>query len=176
MSGASASRRGQARHERRVLEPRRCRPGRSATTAASTLTGPSQRYRSLSVELELRRAGTARASPGTPAATSSRTGAPNWRCGSSPCKRLAQVLHLLLVDPQVGVARHAELRVADDLAPREQIAPGARGSTDDSRKNASSSPLTSAGSLITRGTHARRLDDRDRRCRGRTRRGPTARR
>ena len=36
-------------------------------------------------------------------------------------QRLPQVLHLLLVEPEVGVARHAELRVADDLAPAEQL-------------------------------------------------------
>ena len=35
-------------------------------------------------------------------------------------QRLAQVLDLLLVDPQVGVAGDAELRVVDDAAPREQ--------------------------------------------------------
>ena len=36
-------------------------------------------------------------------------------------QRLPQVLHFLLVEPEVGVARHAELRVADDLAPAEQL-------------------------------------------------------
>ncbi len=37
-------------------------------------------------------------------------------------QRLPQVLDLLLVEPQVRVARHAELRVADDAAPGEQFA------------------------------------------------------
>ena len=36
-------------------------------------------------------------------------------------QRLPQVLHLLLVEPEVGVARDAKLRVADDLAPAEEL-------------------------------------------------------
>ena len=36
-------------------------------------------------------------------------------------QRLPQVLHFFLVEPEVRVARHAELRVADDLAPAEQL-------------------------------------------------------
>ena len=36
-------------------------------------------------------------------------------------QRLAQVLHLLLVDPQVGVAGDAELRVVDDVAAGEEL-------------------------------------------------------
>ena len=36
-------------------------------------------------------------------------------------QRLPEVLHLLLVEPEVGVARHAELRVADDVAAAEEL-------------------------------------------------------
>ena len=36
-------------------------------------------------------------------------------------QRLPQVLHLLLVDPHVGIARDAELRIRDHLAAREEI-------------------------------------------------------
>ena len=43
-------------------------------------------------------------------------------------QRLAQVLHFLLVDPQVGVARHPELRVVDDVAARERDRQDGRGS------------------------------------------------
>ena len=37
-------------------------------------------------------------------------------------QRLAQVLHFLFVDPQVGIARHAKLRIREDVAARKQIA------------------------------------------------------
>ena len=55
-------------------------------------------------------------------ATSSRTASPKWRCGSSPCSAGAQVLDLLLVDEEVGVARDAELVAAQHVHAGEQLA------------------------------------------------------
>ena len=53
--------------------------------------------------------------------TSSRTALPKCRCVSSMRKRLPQVVHLLLVDRQFGVARDAELREAAQRAAGEQV-------------------------------------------------------
>ena len=76
-------------------------------------------------------------------------------------ERLPQVLHLLLVEPQVGVARDAELRVADHLAAREEVA---QVLVDDGREEQEGvrSRAEGLGQLHDAREHARRLDDRDR--------------
>ena len=66
-------------------------------------------------------------------------------------QRLAQVLDFLLVDPQVGVARHAELRVVDDVATGKSSCRWAW-ITDDSITKSLSPPLTSGGILMIRGS------------------------
>ena len=77
-------------------------------------------------------------------------------------ERLAQVLDLLLVEPQVRVAGDAKLRVADDLAPAEELL---QVRVDDARQE---DELVvdaggAAGSAMMRGSTSRRLDRGDRR-------------
>jgi len=77
-------------------------------------------------------------------------------------QRLAQVLHFLLVDPQVGVAGDPELRVASHLAPGEQVR---QVRVDDRRQH---DECVVAGAGLRRHPdhapqHPRRLHDRDRR-------------
>ena len=118
------------------------------------------------VEIPLRRARTARARAARAARDSPRDLEPHRRAELAlpqlALQRLAQVLDFLLVDPQVGVARDAELRVAAHLAPREELRQ-VRGMTDDSMTNALSPPPSSLGIADHAPQHARRLHDRDRR-------------
>ncbi len=75
-------------------------------------------------------------------------------------QRLAQVLHLDLVDPQVGVAGDAELRIAHDGAAREEF-----GDVRVDHRRQHHEGLLAAGDLGRHADdprqHARRLDDGD---------------
>ena len=75
-------------------------------------------------------------------------------------QRLAQVLDLFLVDPQVGVAGDAKLRIADDFAPGEQLV---QMGVDD--RGQQHEGVVGAGDVRRHGDHprhdARRLDDGD---------------
>ena len=77
-------------------------------------------------------------------------------------QRLAQVLHFLFVDPQVGVARDAELRERDDLAPGEEV-----GQMRVHHRRQQQELVVGFADLARQLDHARheprRLDDRDRR-------------
>jgi hypothetical protein len=75
-------------------------------------------------------------------------------------QRLAQVLDLFLVDPQIGVARDAELRVRDDLAAGKEV----RQMRMDHRRQQQELVLglRDVGRQLDHARdHARRLDDRD---------------
>jgi hypothetical protein len=76
-------------------------------------------------------------------------------------QRLAQVLDLLLVEPQVGVARHAELRVRHDLAPGKEAAEVLVQDRGEQQERVVAGAQR-RGQLHHARQHARRLDDRDR--------------
>ena len=90
-------------------------------------------------------------------------------------QRGAQVLHVLLVDEEVAVARDAELVAAEHLHARRR----ARCTCSCRIEERKTKPCVPARELGRQLDHARqdarRLHDRDARRRGRTRRGPRAR-
>ena len=75
-------------------------------------------------------------------------------------ERLPQVLDFLLVEPQVGIARHAELRVGDDLASLEELV---RVLVDDAREQHECVRRAGhvGGQCDDPGQEARRLQDGD---------------
>ena len=123
---SSASRSGLPGHERRVLE-------RVDLDLIDQRREPHDVDRTVAaVEIVVGRARTASSrklrerARDTTAATSSRTRNAELPLRQLALQRLAQVLHFLLVDPQVGVARDAELRVRRRSRGRGTDRPDAR--------------------------------------------------
>ena len=144
---------------------------RSAAPAACTwsissarrtrLTGPSTAYSRLGSSSNWS-SRNCDSSGGQFFATSSRTEVPNWRPCNSPLQRLAQVLDLVLVDPQVAVAGDPELRIGDHVAPGEHVFDVRVDHRRQQAEQGAAALGQFVGQLDHARQHARRLDDGDR--------------
>ena len=114
-------------------------------------TGPSTAIEVGILQLELVQQEGARCG-GQLAATSRRTASAELALRQLALERLAQVLDFFLVDPQVGVAGDAELRIVDHLAAGEQLVQMGVHDRRQQHEAHCPRPAISGGIAITRGT------------------------